>query len=258
MGVVAVLAVAVILLAGPGTSPAASPGPGGSVAAASGAVAGSTAPAGSSGSSGSVAPSSPGGSASPSGEPIAAVPIVPVVDFRSTESSVKAADVTDALGADKGRYAALELVDGDSAAILAALGVTTPAASDRLILAKDAATLRKDLAKNRDRLAFLRADQVTPAVRALAWGAKSLFGVDRVTTLAAWPLNATLATTAGNDPVRPGPDLDDGRRRRRDARPGRGQGRQDPGQGCRLPVQRRHRHDHRAAVLLGARQSRSR
>ena len=104
MGVVAALAVAVILLAGPGTSPTASPGPGGSVAAASGAVAGSTAPAGSSGSSGSVAPASPGGSASPSGEPIATVPIVPVVDFRSTESSVKAADVTDALGADKGRY----------------------------------------------------------------------------------------------------------------------------------------------------------
>ena len=200
VGVVAVLAVAVILLAGPGTSPAASPGPGGSVAAASGAVAGSTAPAGS---SGSIAPSSPGGSASPSGEPIAAVPIVPVVDFRSTESSVKAADVTDALGATKGRYAALELVDGDSAAILAALGVTTPAASDRLILAKDAATLRKDLAKNRDRLAFMRADQVTPAVRALAWGAKSLFGVDRVTTLADWPLNATLATTPGTTPFDP-------------------------------------------------------
>ncbi len=201
MGVVAALAVAVILLAGPGTSPTASPGPGGSVAAASGAVAGSTAPAGS---SGSVRPIV----ARRLGEPVGCsrssrVPIVPVVDFRSTESSVKAADVTDALGANKGRYAALELVDGDSAAILAALGVTTPAASDRLILAKDAATLRKDLAKNRDRLAFLRADQVTPAVRALAWGAKSLFGVDRVTTLAAWPLNATLATTPGTTPFDP-------------------------------------------------------
>ena len=191
----AVLAVAVILLAGPGSNPAGTPGPGGSVAAASSVIGGSLAPSDAGG--GSSAPSSsPGGSPGATEAPVAAVPIVPVVDFRSTEASVKPADVKTTLDTGKGRYDALEVVDSDADAILAALGLDRPTTAGRLVLAKDVATLRKDLVKNRDRLAFVRADQVTPAVRALAWGTKSLFGVDRVTTLADWPLAATLAPTA--------------------------------------------------------------
>jgi poly-gamma-glutamate synthesis protein (capsule biosynthesis protein) len=199
VGIVAVLAVAVILLAGPGANPAASPGPSGSgVAVGSAGGLGSGSPSTSAG-SGEASPSASaaGPSPSPSGATLAEVPIVPVVDFRSTETSVTSADVKAALGAGAGRYKAVELVAGDADAILAELGASRPSASGRLILAKDAATLVKDLAKNRDRLAFLRADQVSPAVRALAWGAKALFGVDRVTKLADWPLRARLAAATG-------------------------------------------------------------
>ena len=194
VGVVAVLAVAVILLAGPGSSPASSPGPSGSSLAVG---------FGSPGSS----PSSGGGSPSPSGEPSASpsgdlpadVAIVPVVDFRSTETSIKSADVKAALGGGKSRYAAVEVVAADADAILAGLALSKPADATRWITAKDVATLRKDLAKHRDRLAFVRADQVTPAVRALAWGTLSLFGVDRVTKAGEWPLTARLATAGGAD-----------------------------------------------------------
>src|SRR5207249_697869 len=48
------------------------------------------------------------------------------------------------------------------------------------------------------RLAFLRADEVTPAVRVLAWGDASLFGVGRVKALADWPLTAQLPEAAGD------------------------------------------------------------
>ena len=192
VGVVAVLAVAVILLAGPSSAPSASPQPSGSVAAASQVAVGSPAP--------SVAPvgspvASP--SAGSSGGGAAAVPIVPVVDFRSTEGSVKASDVTATLGTGSGRYEALELIADDADRILAALGASRPATASRLILAKDAPTLARDLAKHRNRLAFLRADQVTPAVRALAWGARSLFGVDRVSKASDWPLKAELPSSDG-------------------------------------------------------------
>ena len=93
-----------------------------------------------------------------------------------------------------GRHAAtattaLELVEGEADAILArARRADRPSEPARLILAPDATTLAADLAKNRKRLAFLRADAVGPAVRALAWGDTALFGVDRVKTLADWPL----------------------------------------------------------------------
>lgn len=199
MGIVAVLAVAVILLAGPGPNPAASPGPSGTAAAASIGLGGSPTPVPSTdgGPSPSSSPSSVPPSASPSAPALGGVPIAPVVDFRSTEASVKSADVKAALASGSGRYDAVELVAGDADGILAELGVARPTAGGRLILAKDAATLTRDLAANRDRLAFLRASQVTPAVRALAWGSRSLFGVDRVKKLTDWPLMARLTTATG-------------------------------------------------------------
>ena len=96
------------------------------------------------------------------------------------------------------RYEALELVKGEADAILAALGVERPADAARLVEAKDATKLAADLAKNRKRLGFLRADVIGPGVRALSWGGKSLFGVDRLTKTAAWTLRARLpAAPAG-------------------------------------------------------------
>src|SRR5258705_15276 len=73
----------------------------------------------------------------------------------------------------------------------------------RLALAPDATTLAADLAKNRKRLAFLRADAIGPEVRALAWGDTALFGVDRVKTLDDWPLTARLAVPVAADAFDP-------------------------------------------------------
>jgi poly-gamma-glutamate synthesis protein (capsule biosynthesis protein) len=71
----------------------------------------------------------------------------------------------------------------------------------RLILAATTALLDKDLAAHSDRLAFVRADEVNPAIRALAWGSQSLFGVERVKVAGAWKLNAALPATLGTGPA---------------------------------------------------------
>jgi poly-gamma-glutamate capsule biosynthesis protein CapA/YwtB (metallophosphatase superfamily) len=146
--------------------------------------------------SGSVGPA---GSPAPTATPpavIGDVPIVPVTQFRSTATSTSLAQVKAALSGAAGRYSALELVDSEADAVLAELHLDRPADPTRLILAKDAATLQKDLAKSRDRLGFLRADAVGPGVRALGWGARSLFGNARVEDLTAWPLRAQLPSPA--------------------------------------------------------------
>lgn len=142
-------------------------------------------------------PSSPEPSSAPpapSGPVQAAV--VPVTQFRTTRTSTDLATVKAVLDGSSTRYEALELVESDADAVLAALGVDASGAGDRLVLAPDAATLTKDLAKHRKRLAFLRAEEVTPAVRALAWGKTALFGTTRVKTLADWPLVVTLPASA--------------------------------------------------------------
>ena len=124
--------------------------------------------------------------------PLADVPIVPVTQFRTTAERTTSQEVAAVLAGSSKSYDALELVEADADAILAALGADRPEDPARLILAPDAATLSSDLAKNRKRLAFLRADEVGPGVRALAWGDQSLFGVGRVKSLDEWALNAQL------------------------------------------------------------------
>jgi poly-gamma-glutamate synthesis protein (capsule biosynthesis protein) len=133
----------------------------------------------------------------PSAVPLAEVPIVPVTQFRATVTSTNRDELAQVLAGTSKRYEALALVGSEADAILAALGVERPSDPARLVLTKDAATLTANLAKNRKRLAFLRADAVTPGVRALAWGGRSLFGVDRVRELGAWRLFATLPAETG-------------------------------------------------------------
>ncbi len=120
-----------------------------------------------------------------------------------TPTSTGSKELKAVLAGTSTRYTALELVEGEADAILAALGVERPADPERLVLAADAATLATDLAKNRKRLAFLRADAVGPEVRALAWGDTALFGVDRVKDLADWPLTARLPAPAAADAFDP-------------------------------------------------------
>jgi hypothetical protein len=130
--------------------------------------------------------------------------IVPVAQFRSPATATNRGELARVLAGDSKRYDALTLVADEADAILAALRIEQPADDSRLILAKDAATLTRDLAKNRKRLGFLRAEDVSPGVRALAWGDRTLFGVDRVKKAADWRLSAQLPARDGAPAFDPG------------------------------------------------------
>jgi hypothetical protein len=145
-----------------------------------------------------IATASPSPTAPPT-PAIVDVPIVPVTQFRTTAETASLDEVLAILAGTSETYDALELVEADAGAILAALELEQPATSARFVLAADAETLAADLAANRKRLAFVRADEVGPSVRALGWDGATLFGVGRVEALGDWPLNAALptATSAG-------------------------------------------------------------
>jgi len=164
----------------------------------------SDAPASPTGAAGATDPANSVEPAPPTGSPTASAPgasapgtvervaVVPVTQFRSPLDSTSLAEVQAVLTGTSDRYAALALVEADADAILATLGVARPADPARLVVEPDAAALAMGLAEDRKRLAFLRADQVDPSVRALAWGRHALFGVDRVSGLDAWTLFAEL------------------------------------------------------------------
>ncbi|HSL77359.1 MAG TPA: CapA family protein, partial [Candidatus Limnocylindrales bacterium] len=82
--------------------------------------------------------------------------------------------------------------------------VERPSDPARLVLVKDAATLIRGFAKSRKRLGFIRAEDVSPGVRALAWGDRALFGVDRVRKASDWTLKAELPARAGATAFDPG------------------------------------------------------
>ncbi len=144
----------------------------------------------------SIAPTTEPTTAPPTPGPLVDVPIVPVTQFRTTRTATDRDEVTAVLAGRSGRFDAVELVEVEADAILAALGVDRPADPDRLVLVADAATLTRDLAGHRKRLGLLRAEAVTPAVRALAWDEAALFGVDRVRKIEDWALTARLPQAA--------------------------------------------------------------
>ncbi len=94
------------------------------------------------------------------------------------------------------------MLSADADGILATLGMKRPADASRLVLASSVATLERHLAADSRRLGFLRASQVSPAVRALSWTGRALFGVDRLRSIAAWRLVARLPGDAR--PFNPG------------------------------------------------------
>jgi capsule synthesis protein PGA_cap len=148
---------------------------------------------------------SPAGTPTPAPTPaVVATAVVPVTHFRSPATTTNRGELAKVLDGTSSRYEALTLVDDEADAILAAIGATRPADPSRLVLAKDAAALTRSLAKQRKRLGFMRADDVTPAVRALAWGDRSLFGVDRVKKLGDWRLNAQLPARGDTEAFDPG------------------------------------------------------
>lgn len=128
------------------------------------------------------------------------VAIAPVVNFRSTRSSLTKADVAN-IAAGSSSLRKLVLVDADADAILDALGFRRSDFGTRLVTKDDADALASYLAGHRSTAGFLRADDVGPSVRALSWGSKSLFGVDRVARLSGWPLTARLEVPEGSSPT---------------------------------------------------------
>ena len=120
------------------------------------------------------------------------VPIVPVADFRTKTTSIGPAQLRAVVAGASPTWTRLELVADQADAILTVLGQTRSSAGARLLTARNAAAVMADLATHRDRLAFLRADEIGPGVRALDWNGKGLFGVHRLKVLGDWPLVASL------------------------------------------------------------------
>jgi poly-gamma-glutamate capsule biosynthesis protein CapA/YwtB (metallophosphatase superfamily) len=170
------------------------------------AAAGSTTPSRASSSPRATPAASPSGATSSQVPATAGVPVVPVTGFRAPWETTAAREIVAVLAGSSGRYRAVELVATDKDAVLAALST---AAGDiplgdasRLVVAPDAAALRRDLAAHGDRIGFLRLTEVDPSVRALAWEGASLFGVRRVRDASTWPLriasgDAATGRTAG-------------------------------------------------------------
>jgi hypothetical protein len=140
----------------------------------------------------------PDASAAPSGGPPSPgdVVFVPVTSFRTGRSATSAAEVR-GIASDTSPFDSLVLVDADAAGELSALGIDPAGFGTRLVRVSDAGALMTALARHRTWLGLLRADQVGPGVRALAWGGTALFGEARVTSLSSWPLHAALASLPG-------------------------------------------------------------
>lgn len=122
-------------------------------------------------------------------------PFVPVVAFRSPTVRVGWNDLRAAAGGG-GRWSGLALVEAEADAILAALRIERPTDPSRLTLVADPTALAAELRANPDQLGFISARSVGPSFRALAWGKRSLFGVDRVRDIAAWPLRAAIGSAS--------------------------------------------------------------
>jgi hypothetical protein len=198
-------AVVVILLVAIGFSGGLHLGPAGSIStpgASSSSAAGVVGSPGANSSSGgadgaSASPSdsgSPSDSAAPSSAPtatIADVAFVPVTSFRSGRSATRSAEVK-GIASGTAPFASLVLVSNDAAAELGALSLDASSLGAKLVKVASADALVRTIAKHPTWLGFLRADQVSPAVKALDWGTASLFGEVRVASIGAWPLHAKM------------------------------------------------------------------
>jgi Bacterial capsule synthesis protein PGA_cap len=129
--------------------------------------------------------------------------IVPVTQFRTTATRTTQNELAEVLAGTSERYDSLMLVEDEADAILAALKRERPSDAERLVLVKDVDTLTRSLARNRKRLAFIRAEDVSPAVRALGWGSRTLFGVGRIKAADDWRLWADVAVRPDATPFDP-------------------------------------------------------
>jgi poly-gamma-glutamate capsule biosynthesis protein CapA/YwtB (metallophosphatase superfamily) len=129
--------------------------------------------------------------ASPTPAPVF-VPLVPVTGFWSTERSISRSRLAAAVAGSGSRPRSVLVGAADLAPLLSALGVTQGSNVRTLSVSK----IRAALAEDPGALGFLRAEDVTPAVRALAVDGVALFGEARLRDLAAWPLLVSVPAGA--------------------------------------------------------------
>lgn len=119
------------------------------------------------------------------------VPLVPVTGFWSTERSISRAELAAAI-AGRGSHPRPVLVSAaDLPWLTDALGVV----AGRNVRGLSSAEIRAAIAKAPNALGLLRAEEVTPDLRALAIDGATLFGETRIRNTAGWPL--LVAEAAG-------------------------------------------------------------
>lgn len=136
---------------------------------------------------------SPGASPSPSpsSSPAAttqegAMPVVPVLGFWSSRSSITSADLAAALKGSSSKFADVIVSAEDRDAISATLGLKIGESVRSGTVEEIRSAVRQGA------LGFLRAADVTPAVHALGIDDRQLFGDQRVAEVADWPLLVTV------------------------------------------------------------------
>jgi len=112
------------------------------------------------------------------------VPLVPVTGPWSTERTISRRALAAAVAARGSHPRQVLISTADLAPLVAALGV----AAGPSVRALPPAKVRAALARTPNALGILRAEDVTPDVRALAIDGVALFGEKRVRDLARWPL----------------------------------------------------------------------
>jgi poly-gamma-glutamate capsule biosynthesis protein CapA/YwtB (metallophosphatase superfamily) len=136
--------------------------------------------------------STPAPSQTPSSTPVptepaptlARMPFLPVVNFWSTRDSISLDELRDEHAAGR-----VWVADADKAAVESVLGANGFIRSSPVDAAAVIAAVKAGA------MGILRATDLHPSVRALAVDGVSLFGNDRVTDLADWPLVAEVETT---------------------------------------------------------------
>lgn len=136
----------------------------------------------------------PGATAQP------AVPLVAVVSFWSTQRTISLADLA-LLVSGKGAavrpaHSKVAVSAADAAGLAAKLGVTIGAS----VQIAGATAVTAAVRGSASTIGVLRADEVTPDVRALAIGGVSLFGSGRIENLAEWPLLVPATSGSAFDP----------------------------------------------------------
>ncbi len=124
------------------------------------------------------------------GTTLSRMPFVPVIRYWETTESISSADLKSALRGRSSKWPRALISSGDRAALGAALGITI---DDSVRDASPGAIIAA--VKQGGTLGILRASDVEPSVRALGIDGRDLFGNDRVTRLARWPLVAEVETT---------------------------------------------------------------